>query len=157
MLTAEGAIALAVLHSPYRLHGAPCLVIGYGHIGRVLANKLHGLSARVTVAARRPSDRAMAEAFGLEADETGRYARGLSYHFVFNTVPAPVLTQDQLAALLPGCLLLELASAPGGIPACTRMDVTRIDAPGLPGKFCPASAGAAYAAAILEQEGAFPA
>lgn len=155
--TAEGAIALAVLHSPYRLHGAPCLVIGYGHIGRVLANKLHGLSARVTVAARRPSDRATAEAFGLEADETGRYARGLAYHFVFNTVPAPVLTQDQLAALLPGCLLLELASAPGGIPACTRTDVTRIDAPGLPGKFCPASAGAAYAAAILEQEGAFPA
>lgn len=155
--TAEGAIALAVLHSPYRLHGAPCLVIGYGHIGRVLANKLHGLSARVTVAARRPSDRAAAEAFGLEADETGRYARGLAYHFVFNTVPAPVLTQDQLAALLPGCLLLELASAPGGIPACTRTDVTRIDAPGLPGKFCPASAGAAYAAAILEQEGAFPA
>ena len=146
-----------MLHSPYRLHGAPCLVIGYGHIGRVLANKLHGLSARVTVAARRPSDRAMAEAFGLEADETGRYARGLSYHFVFNTVPAPVLTQDQLAALLPGCLLLELASAPGGIPACTRTDVTRIDAPGLPGRFCPASAGAAYAAAILEQEGAFPA
>ena len=132
-------------------------LIGYGHIGRVLANKLHGLSARVTVAARRPSDRAMAEAFGLEADETGRYARGLSYHFVFNTVPAPVLTQDQLAALLPGCLLVELASAPGGIPACTRTDVTRIDAPGLPGRFCPASAGAAYAAAILEQEGAFPA
>ena len=155
--TAEGAIALAVLHSPYRLHGAPCLVIGYGHIGRVLANKLHGLSARVTVAARRPSDRAMAEAFGLEADETGRYARGLAYHFVFNTVPAPVLTQDQLAALLPGCLLVELASAPGGIPACTRTDVTRIDAPGLPGKFCAASAGAAYVAAILEQEGAFPA
>ena len=155
--TAEGAIALAVLHSPYRLHGAPCLVIGYGHIGRVLANKLHGLSARVTVAARRPSDRAAAEALGLEADETGRYARGLAYHFVFNTVPAPVLTQDQLAALLPGCLLVELASAPGGIPACTRTDVTRIDAPGLPGKFCPASAGAAYAAAILEQEGAFPA
>ena len=155
--TAEGAIALAVLHSPYRLHGAPCLVIGYGHIGRVLANKLHGLSARVTVAARRPSDRAMAEAFGLEADETGRYARGLAYHFVFNTVPAPVLTQDQLAALLPGCLLVELASAPGGIPACTRTEVTRIAAPGLPGRFCPASAGAAYAAAILEQEGAFPA
>ena len=56
-----------------------------------------------------------------------------------------------------GCLLVELASAPGGIPACTRTDVTRIDAPGLPGRFCPASAGAAYAAAILEQEGAFPA
>ena len=57
----------------------------------------------------------------------------------------------------PCALLVELASAPGGIPACTRTDVTRIDAPGLPGRFCPASAGAAYAAAILEQEGAFPA
>ena len=108
----------------------------------MLANKLHGLSARVTVAARRPSDRAMAEAFGLEADETGRYARGLAYHFVFNTVPAPVLTQDQLAALLPGCLLVELASAPGGLaPGLTPPErPVYLTAPGLPGRVAPASA-----------------
>ena len=128
--TAEGAIALAVLHSPYRLHGAPCLVIGYGHIGRVLANKLHGLSARVTVAARRPSDRAMAEAFGLEADETGRYARGLASHFVFNTVPAPVLTQDQLAALLPGRM-----SPASTRRACPENSVPQVRARPMPPQF----------------------
>ena len=94
----------------------------------------------------------MAEAFGLEADETGRYARGLSYHFVFNTVPAPVLTQDQLAAFCPAACwwswpLRQAVSR----PARGRMSLasTRRACPedSVPG------AGAAYAAAILEQEG----
>ena len=50
--TAEGAIAEAVLHSDGTLHGAACLVIGFGRVGLALAQRLRGLSAHVTVAAR---------------------------------------------------------------------------------------------------------
>lgn len=153
----RGRHRLAVLHSPYRLHGAPCLVIGYGHIGRVLANKLHGLSARVTVAARRPSDRAAAEALGLEGRRNGplcpRSCLSLCVQHRACTRADAGPARRASARLPAGGAGLRA----GGIPACTRTDVTRIDAPGLPGRFCPASAGAAYAAAILEQEGAFPA
>ena len=52
MPTAEGAIQLAMEELPITLHGARVLVIGYGRLGRVLADRLAGLKARVSVAAR---------------------------------------------------------------------------------------------------------
>lgn len=150
--TAEGAIQLAMDHTPITLHGSQCLVIGFGRIGKILARKLHGLSARVTVAARQPTDLALAEAMGLQTDRTGRYLRGLSqYDFVFNTVPAKVLTEEQLDALHPDCLLTELASLPGGFSQdyCKERQINFLFAPGLPGRCAPKSAGVIYAQNIL--------
>lgn len=151
--TAEGAIQLAMDHAPITLHGAQVLVIGFGRIGKILARKLHGLSARVTVAARRPTDLALAEAMGLETDLTGRYLHGLSqYDFIFNTVPAAVLQAEHLDALNPDCLLLELASLPGGFSQeyCRAHAIRFLFAPGLPGRCAPKSAGAIYAQNILD-------
>ena len=54
MPTAEGAIQLAMEELPITLHGARVLVIGYGRLGRVLADRLAGLKARVSVAVCRP-------------------------------------------------------------------------------------------------------
>lgn len=151
--TAEGAIQLAMDHAPITLHGAQCLVIGFGRIGKILARKLHGLSARVTVTARKPTDLALAEAMGLRTDLTGSYLYGLSqYDFVFNTVPAPVLTEAQLDQLAPGCLLMELASLPGGFSQeyCKERKINYLFVPGLPGRCAPKSAGVIYAQNILE-------
>lgn len=151
--TAEGAIQLAMDHAPITLHGARCLVIGFGRIGKILARKLHGLSARVTVSARKPTDLALAEAMGLRTDLTGKYLHGLKqYDFVFNTVPAAVLTEKQLNELSPDCLLMELASLPGGFSQdyCRAHGVNYLFAPGLPGRCAPRSAGAIYAQNVLE-------
>ncbi|MBQ3357217.1 MAG: hypothetical protein IJG45_08950 [Oscillospiraceae bacterium] len=151
--TAEGAIQLAMDHAPITLHGAQCLVIGFGRIGKILARKLHGLSANVTVAARRPTDLALAEAMGLQTDLTGKYIHGLSqYDFIFNTVPASVLTEKQLNGLAADCLLMELASLPGGFSQeyCRAHQISYIFAPGLPGRCAPKSAGRIYAQNILD-------
>lgn len=150
--TAEGALALAMEHSPITLHGAHCLVIGFGRVGKVLAQKLHALSARVTVAARRPADRALAEAYGMQGDVFGEYPRGLSYDFVFNTAPAEVFTREQLARLPPDCVLIELASRPHGISEadCAALGLSYFFAPALPGKCAPKTAGALYAQCILD-------
>lgn len=150
--TAEGALALAIGHSPITLHGAGCLVIGYGRIGKILAQRLQALGALVTVAARKSADRALAEGFGLQSDVTGAYLHGLSqYDFVFNTVPSLTLDETQLRQLPPHCLLVELASPPYGIDraACERLGLTHVPAAGLPGKFAPKTAGALYAQSIL--------
>ena len=150
--TAEGALALAIGHSPITLHGAACLVIGYGRIGKILAQRLRALGAMVTVAARKSADRALAEGFGLQSDVTGAYLHGLSqYDFVFNTVPSLTLDETQLRQLPPHCLLVELASPPYGIDraACERLGLTHVPAAGLPGKFAPKTAGALYAQSIL--------
>ncbi|MBQ3216633.1 MAG: hypothetical protein IJB35_02320 [Oscillospiraceae bacterium] len=153
VLTAEGAICLAIEHGSFSLHGANCLVIGYGRIGKVLAQKLQALSSHVTVSVRKAADQALAESFGLLTDKTGFYRHGLErFDFVFNTVPAQVLSPVQLAALPSHCLLIELASSPGGIDkeACEKRGLSYLPAPGLPGRFFPRPAGELYAESILE-------
>ena len=150
--TAEGSICLATEHSPITLHGANCLVLGYGRVGKILAAKLQALSAHVTVALRKAPDQALAEALGLATDRISVYSRGLAqYDFVFNTVPAEVLTGEQLARLDKSCVLLELASAPGGFSRtqCEALGLTCCHAPGLPGKYAPKTAGILYAQSIL--------
>lgn len=151
--TAEGAIALAMEHMPITLQGARCLVIGWGRIGKLLSGKLRALDAQVTVTVRKAADRALAEAFGLLTDQTGEYLHGLSqFDLVFNTVPQEVLTPIQLARLNKACLLIELASAPGGFSPedCGELGLRCIAAPGLPGKYAPKTAGILYAQSILE-------
>ena len=89
--TAEGGIQLAMESLPVTLSGSRCLVIGYGRIGKVLAERLLALHAHVTVAARRVESRALAAALGCRTDRAGVYLEGLrQYDCVFNTVPAPV-------------------------------------------------------------------
>ena len=62
--TAEGAIETAMKHTSVTLHGTPCLVVGFGRIGKVLAHDLHALRAKVSVSARKRSDLAWIDAFG---------------------------------------------------------------------------------------------
>ena len=153
VLTAEGALCLTIEHSPIALYGANCLVIGYGRIGKALAQRLQAFSARVTVAARKKSDLALAEAFGLLSEETGLYRHGLrQFDFIFNTVPFPVLSRGQIKEISPQCLMIELASAPGGIcrEDCEAQGLSYLSAPGLPGRFSPKTAGALYAQSILD-------
>ena len=73
---------------------------------------------------------------------------------VINTIPAPVLTEPLLALVRKDALLLELASAPGGIDAAAAHErgLRYIRAPGLPAKYAPERAAvilrdAVYAAA----------
>lgn len=151
--TAEGALALTMEHSPRTLHGGTALIIGYGRIGKILGQKLRALHCAVTVCARKAADLALAEAEGFLTDRTGQYEKGLAaYDFIFNTVPATVLSPEQLAQTAPHCLLMELASPPGGIPkaACEALARRYLPAPGLPERCAPQSAGMLYARCIQD-------
>lgn len=145
-LTAEGAVRLALEQGS--LPGKACAVIGYGRIGRLLACLLWRMGAQVTVAARKPADRAMAAALGLNAV---RPDDGLpeTTALVFNTAPAQALPSGELAALEPDCVWVELASAPGGLPDGPAFAFQRLDAGGLPGRFFPRDAAQVLCRAIL--------
>lgn len=142
--TAEGAVALAMEQMSATLFDANCAVVGYGRCGSALCRRLAALGAHVTASARRPEQLARIYADGFTACPTARLSGKLSdCEVVFNTVPAPVLTAEILQRLSPGCILIELASAPGGIDrlAAAAAGLTVIDAPGLPGKVAPRTAG----------------
>ena len=149
--TAEGAVAAAMAATACTLHGAECLVLGYGRIGRILAHRLQGLGARVAVSARKLTDLAWIDAFGYRGIPLAQLAESLSgFDILFNTVPAPLLTAPLLEKLRPGCVILELASAPGGVnaEAAQALGISLIPAPGLPGKVAPMTAAAVLRDAI---------
>lgn len=146
--TAEGAICLAIEHSPVTLCGAKCLVVGFGRCGRALAEKLKALGGIVTVSARRKGDFATAEALGCRTDETGVWARGLAeYDLIFNTAPAEVFSPEQAATVKPDCVFLDLASSPA-VGDAGRRNLHYHFAPALPARFSPKTAGILYAEAI---------
>lgn len=144
--TAEGAVQIAMEQLPITIHGARVLVVGFGRVGRALAQRLAALGAKVTVAARRYESLAWAQASGYGAEQTGQLAGWLcGYDLVVNTVPALVLGEAELADLKPDCLVLDLASKPGGVDleAAGRLGRTVIWALSLPGKVAPVTAGSA--------------
>ena len=152
-LTAEGAIAL--LRPETGLSGAHVLLLGYGRMARLLARELQKAGALVTAAARSGEQRAWAEAEGIEALPLDALSGTLDrFDVIIGTIPAPVLTEPLLALVRKDALLLELASAPGGIDAAAAHErgLRYIRAPGLPAKYAPERAAvilrnAVYAAA----------
>lgn len=152
-LTAEGAVAL--LRPETGLSGAHVLLLGYGRIARLLARELQKAGALVTAAARSGEQRAWAEAEGIEALPLDALSGALDrFDVIIGTIPAPVLTEPLLALVRKDALLLELASAPGGIDAAAAHErgLRYIRAPGLPAKYAPERAAvilrdAVYAAA----------
>ncbi|MGI9952043.1 dipicolinate synthase subunit DpsA [Moorellaceae bacterium AZ2] len=142
--TAEGAIMMALQEMPVTLHGSEAFVLGLGRTGLTLAHMLAGMGARVTVVDRGAADRARALALGWRAISFEELPTAIGWaQVVFNTVPAPVLTEEVLAAASPQCLIIDLASAPGGtdFAAAQKLGRRAVLAPGLPGKVAPQTAG----------------
>lgn len=158
-LTAEGAIQRAMEETDFALHGSKCLVIGFGRIGKILARTLQSLGAQVTVSGRKYADMAWAQSLGFQWAWTDRLDQSLEQtDILFNTVPSPVLDRILLQRLQKDCLLLELASRPGGIDetAARQLKLRLLQAPGLPGAAAPRSAAAAIRDSIyhiLEERG----
>ena len=157
--TAEGAIQRAMEATDVALHGSRCLVLGFGRVGRLLADRLRGLGARVTVSARRYSDLAWIDALGFESLAIKALPGNLSgFDVIFNTVPAPLLDAARLKEVDGACLMIELASAPGGIDvgAVSALGRRLLQAPSLPGVVAPRTAARAIHESIrhiLEERG----
>ncbi len=138
--TAEGAIEIAISNTNKIIHGSEILILGFGRIGKVLARKMAGLSAKVTCAARKDEDFAWIRAYGHKATNINTLGESLSqYDIIINTVPHLVLTPERLQYVDNDCLLIDLASNPGGIDKKATKDrnLKLIWALALPGKVAP--------------------
>ena len=133
--TAEGCIGILLRESTRTLWGANILLLGFGPVGQALGVRLAALGADMTVCARRPEQRALAESLGLRGAELARL----------------VLTEPVLTALRPGSLIVDLASKPGGtdFAAAQRLGLRAIHALSLPAVCAPETAGEAVARTVL--------
>ncbi len=138
--TAEGAIEIMIANTNKIIHGSKILILGFGRIGKVLAKKLEGLSAKVTCAARKDEDLAWIKAYGHEETNINTIKENLSeYDIIINTVPHLMLTEERIKYVKDDCLLMDLASNPGGIDkkVAKERKLNLIWALALPGKVAP--------------------
>lgn len=138
--TAEGTIMEAIQNSNRNLHGSNCLVLGYGRCAKVLAGKLKALDAKVTVAARSEEALAYAEAAGHQIVPLSEIKPLLSsYQYIFNTIPSMVLDKECLTLVDRDVLIIDIASAPGGVDFeyAMQQGIRAKLCLGLPGKVAP--------------------
>ena len=138
--TAEGAIEIAISNTNKIIHGSEVLILGFGRIGKVLARKMAGLSAKVTCAARKDEDLAWIRAYGHKETNINALGENLSqYDIILNTVPHLVLNKERLQYVKKDALLIDLASNPGGIDKkeAKELNLKLLWALALPGKVAP--------------------
>lgn len=138
--TAEGAIEIAISNTNKIIHGSEVLILGFGRIGKVLARKMAGLSAKVTCAARKDEDLAWIRAYGHNETNINTLGENLSqYDIILNTVPHLILNKERLQYVKKDALLIDLASNPGGIDKkeAKELNLKLVWALALPGKVAP--------------------
>lgn len=136
--TAEGAILEALLHQPSNLHQSNALVLGYGRCGKILADKLKGLSACVTVCSHDEQELALAAALGLDSFHLSSLRQNIRrFEYIFNTIPVCILTKPCLANIHKNAIIIDIASNKSGADydAARLLGVHIRFCPGLPGKY----------------------
>ena len=141
--TAEGAIQIAMEETPITLHNSNVIVLGYGRIGKVLSKMLYGIGANVYVEARNYSDLAWIKNNGyipIYLKELKTYLPRMNV--VFNTIPHMILNRELLKSIDSNCIIIDLASKPGGVDleAAKELEIKAISSLGLPGKVAPVTA-----------------
>lgn len=141
--TAEGAIQIAMEELPVTLNGSKVLILGYGRLGKVLAKMLSGIGADVWAEARKYSDLAWMKAYGIKSiyiNDLDKYLCEMDV--IYNTIPSRILDGSRLEKLSRDCLVIDLASKPGGVDfdRAKALGIKVIWALSLPGKVAPVTA-----------------
>lgn len=138
--TAEGAIDVAIQNTNTIIHGSNVLILGFGRVAKEVATKFHGLSAKVTCAARKTTDLAWIKTLGYDAVNINELGEDLKkYDIIINTVPQMIIEKENMQFMKQDVLLIDLASSPGGINIedAKKMNLKFIWALALPGKIAP--------------------
>lgn len=148
-ITAEAALSIAMNNIAKTVRGSRFAITGYGRISKQLVRLIRALGGEVTLLARKDRDLALAELDGCStvslagARESAADTLLSGYDVIFNTVPSPIFERDFLERVDKDLLMIELASAPGGIEVSAARDLGSrvLWASALPGKYAPQSAG----------------
>ena len=151
--TAEGALMTALANTADTVFGSKVLILGFGRTAKCCARLFKAAGADTSVAARRHEVLAQAWTEGHRTFDISELAANInSFDTIINTVPALILTKDILAETKAGCLVIDLASMPGGtdFAAAKRLGINAVHALALPAKAAPAATGRLIADTIIE-------
>lgn len=141
--TAEGAIYQAMQNSEIVLSNSNCIVLGFGRCAKILANKLQGFGANVTIAARKSEDLSYGNCYGYRTVNISNIIENISnFDFIFNTVPKLLIDEKVIKNIKKTALIIDIASNPGGtdFDICEKYGIRSHLCLGLPGKIAPKTA-----------------
>lgn len=149
--TAEGALSLAINETDFTLWESKVLVIGYGRVGKIMADRLKNLGADVTVSARKSRDFAMLNTLGYKYINTETLCDiYLDFDIIFNTVDAQILTDNALQNC-PADLIIDLSSKGGfNLSYAKALGIKAFKPGGIPGVCAPKTAGEILAKTVTE-------
>lgn len=146
-LTAEGLLSMLIAQTPFSLTDRRFLILGFGRCGQEIAWLLSSFSAALTAYDHDPKRISLATLQGFSTDLSP------DYDVIINTIPAQVLTVQQLVQLPAHCMLFDIASAPFGFDPKTarELGLALIRCPGIPGAMMPQTAGELIGKSISER------
>lgn len=139
-ITAQCALTLGQEKGQIAYCGAKVLIIGWGRIGKHLANYTQSMGADITVALRNAQERAFAKSKGYRTVDIPSINTD-KYDLIFNTVPAAVCSIEKCKNAPVAIDLASVSGIVGENVICAR---------GLPGKMAPKSSGLLIANRIHE-------
>lgn len=138
--TSEGIISIAIHETVSTLHGSNVLVMGFGKVGKIISKMLDGFGANVYCEARKNVDLAWVKAYGYNPIHLNDIDKHLNkFDVIINTIPHVVLDEKRLDKVKKNCLIIDIASNPGGLDrnAAKRKGINFNWALSLPGKTAP--------------------
>ena len=152
--TAEGAIDVAIQNTDIVLQGSKTLVLGFGRVAKVVAEKFSKLGSIVTCAARKDEDLAWMKVLGYEARNVNTLKEELKeFDIIINTVPQMIVDKNEMQYMKKNVLLIDLASVPGGINTedANKLNLKFVWALALPGKVAPSTSAEFIKQAIYNE------
>ena len=138
--TAEGTIKIAIEETDKTIFNSNILILGFGKVGKIVAERFYGLKGNIFCEARREEDIAWIKAYGYNAIKLEDIDEKLNkFDIIINTIPAKVVNEERLKIINRECLIIDLASNPGGVDymAAEKYGIKTIHALGIPGKIAP--------------------
>lgn len=154
--TAEGTLAEIIRTYPRNLHDSKVLVLGFGRCAKTLAAKLKPLAAKVSIAARSKNALMKAYTNGYHTMKLEALSDAIGeYPIIVNTIPARILTKQELSYVKKEAAIYEIASLPYGVDvdAAKELGVSVYICPALPAKYAPVSSAEILMQFVMEKQG----
>lgn len=151
--TAEGVLELAMRHTSRTINKSNVLVLGYGNVGREVANLFKNVGANVFISIRNSSNNNNIKKEEVSLFDLKLLKKNINQMDIcINTIPAYILTKEILDEVKQTTPIIDVASDPGGtnFKYAKKQSLTAIHALGLPGKIAPETAGEIMASIIME-------
>lgn len=151
--TVQGILKVIMENIDYTIHSSEIAVFGYGRVGKITAEVLALLGAKVTVCARKNSDLVSAEIKHLNTCKINDFQNTANkFDIIINTVPYIVINRNIIGKVKKNCLIIDVSSAPYGVDFASALEykINALQCPSLPGKVAPKSAGIIIGETIID-------